>query len=132
MLVWKLGLIFLAYLFINIALLLLTLFKQGKLVKNKIAFSALQVYTIALSVLIMCQNHAKIQAYLVGVLYLTSALAAIIIKSKDFFLARIITVETILLVNIAIWYTNIAIFIISIFILVGTYKARENYKRRGY
>ena len=127
MYLWQALIIFVALMLFNIALIFLNFFRGGKIVKNNTVFFSVEAIVIFFSILLLIyRTEGKLVGYLVGVIYILTAIAAIILKSKDFFLARVLTVEALCLVNVAFWYTESHIWYFwgSLVLIAGTIGAR--------
>ena len=126
--------IFLAYIIINGLLIFFLLYKQGKFVEKGVSFVAVQIYPILVSILLlMYRTNGYLMGYLIGVLFIVTSIISIFIKKTDSFLSRVLSVLTIILVNISFWYNeyHVALFGISLIAVIGLFAGRSYYKKNN-
>lgn len=129
---WKMLIIFLAYIIINGLLIFFLLYKQGKFVEKGVSFVAVQIYPILVSILLlMYRTNGYLMGYLIGILFIITSIISIVIKKTDSFLSRLLSVFTIILVNISFWYNeyHVALFGISLIAVIGLLAGRNYYNK---
>lgn len=129
---WEMLIIFLAYIVINGMLIFFLLYKQGKFVEKDICFISVQIYPILVSILLLLyRTNGYLMGYLIGTLFIVTPIASIIIRKTDSFLARLLSVFTIVLVNASFWYNeyHVALFGISLIAVIGLFAGRVYYKK---
>jgi hypothetical protein len=99
--------IFLALSILTIVLICITLIKKGSLVKNPVVFAGIQLYTIITSILILIfRADGNILGYILGVIYIVTAIGVVYIMKTQFFIARMVTVSLIVLSFLSFWYNE--------------------------
>lgn len=129
---WEMLIVFLAYIIVNAALIFFLMFKKGKFVDKKICFISVQIYPILVAILlILYRTNGYLMGYLIGALFIATSIASIVLKKTDSFLARVLSVLSIVLVNASFWYNeyHVALFGISLIAVIGLIAGRAYYKK---
>lgn len=128
--------IFLGLLILNIMFVFVNLFKKGELVKNILLFGFVQVYIIAMSIFIFYENRKEgnILTYIIGTLFIIAAIAAVVLRSINFKLARYISAESVILTYTSYWYSenHLVLLIISLLVYAITVGYLVYKDKRGY